>query len=106
MCYKSIPPNSFSHDGDHIHKEDAQHFCNKKCPFCSYYVKIFNLLISRDSSLRSSDIFFLQCTLPYEHVEKEHSTNHGNMNQTKFIAEDDVFEYGGIIFSVTSFSNI
>ena len=40
------------------------------------------------------DLFYtMQCTLNYGHIEREHSTQHGNMNLTRFIAEDDEFEY-------------
>src|SRR2546421_189932 len=106
MCYKRIPPNSYSHGGLHRHKESGDHTCNTKCPFCGYYVSIFNVpftttLVSSLCCLVSFSIRCLQCTLKYGHIEREHSTQHGNMNLTRFIAEDDEFEYRGIRFSIS-----
>ena len=37
-CYKKIPPNSFEHEGKHIHSEDGIHACDAQCQFCEYYV--------------------------------------------------------------------
>ncbi|RHZ89868.1 hypothetical protein Glove_9g264 [Diversispora epigaea] len=98
-CCIKIPPYKFEHDGKHVHEikkphlcdsncpndkgqhikeeENKQnfHFCNVKCPNCSYY-----------------------CTLPYCHDEKDnskHSTTHGNMFLTSFTCEDDEFEFEG-----------
>ncbi|KAF8321130.1 hypothetical protein DL93DRAFT_2224184 [Clavulina sp. PMI_390] len=66
-CAQPIPPDKLRHEGPHIHslKKDVFHFCETRCPFCSYY-----------------------CDLPFGHAQ-EHSTSHGSMEQTSWSLEGD-----------------
>ncbi|KAF8341372.1 uncharacterized protein EI90DRAFT_1728411 [Cantharellus anzutake] len=66
-CAVRIPKNRLGHDGVHSHTANGVefHFCEARCPFCSYF-----------------------CNLAIDH-RGSHSTTHGNMEQTCWSFEGD-----------------
>ncbi|KAJ3115004.1 hypothetical protein HDU96_001355 [Phlyctochytrium bullatum] len=77
-CSKTIPPNQVHHDGPHVHTEKADefHYCEQRCPFCSYF-----------------------CMQEVGH-DGLHDTNHGSMSATVFThVEDEEFQFGAHKFN-------
>ncbi|KAL5513533.1 hypothetical protein ACEPAH_3932 [Sanghuangporus vaninii] len=73
-CAIPIGPGLLTHDGPHIHSTSARifHFCDARCSNCDYV-----------------------CTLPYQHPQPEHSTNHGSMSRTSWVVDGSSLELDG-----------
>ncbi|KAL5492779.1 hypothetical protein ACEPAI_4226 [Sanghuangporus weigelae] len=73
-CAIPIGPGLITHDGPHIHSTSARifHFCDARCSNCDYV-----------------------CTLPYQHPQPEHSTNHGSMSRTRWVVDGSSLELDG-----------
>mmetsp|Transcript_22245 Transcript_22245/g.37245 ORF Transcript_22245/g.37245 Transcript_22245/m.37245 type:complete len:1360 (-) Transcript_22245:841-4920(-) len=72
-CSRMVPPFALTHDGLHSHTDDPKvaHYCDAKCPACGYV-----------------------CNLPWAHAEPLHKTEHGNMRNCFFVAEDESIDVG------------
>ncbi|RHZ89869.1 hypothetical protein Glove_9g267 [Diversispora epigaea] len=96
-CCIKIPAYKFEHDGKHIHELKKLHLCDSNCPFDDQHIteeNKQNLQNFHFCNVKCPNCSYY-CTLPYGHGEKKHSTTHGNMFLTSFACEDDEFEFEG-----------